>query len=137
MSKRKDPDWFLKLFFYLMLVTFGLIVFLAASVYSKTSTWDNWLREDIVGDQHIFYDDSINIQAPYRAMDPSGVEISIRDISKGILNYTKLTLVIDENPTPCCAEFEFHGITPHILTNVRVNAYTYLTVLSESENMAS
>jgi len=129
----RDPEDFARKLVYILLTIFACIVLLASQVYSKTSTWDNWLKEDVVGDQHIFYDDSVNIQAPYRAIDPSGVEISIRDISKGITNYTKLTLVIDENPTPCCAEFEFHGITPHILTNVRVNAYTYLTVLSESE----
>ena len=45
--------------------------------------------------------------------------------------YTKMTLVIDENPTPCCAEFEFYNIPPHIITNVRVNAYTHLTLVSE------
>tara|TARA_E500000318_G_scaffold38499_1_gene37164 strand:- start:163 stop:939 length:777 start_codon:yes stop_codon:yes gene_type:complete len=131
MSKRKDPDWFLKLFFYLLVVTFGLIVFLAASVYSKTTTWDEWLRESIYGDEYLMYDDSVDIQAPYRALDPAGVEISLRDAGVGVPYYTKMTLIIDENPTPCCAEFEFHGIIPHILTNVRVNAYTHLTLVTE------
>ena len=84
----RDPEDFARKLVYILLTIFACIVLLASQVYSKTSTWDNWLKEDVVGDQHIFYDDSVNIQAPYRAIDPSGVEISIRDISKGITNYT-------------------------------------------------
>ena len=39
--------------------------------------------------------------------------------------------IIDENPTPCCATFEFVGLLPYIETNIRVNAYTHLTVVAE------
>ena len=126
----RDPDWFLKWFFYTMMVVFGLIMWLAASVYA--SSWDDYLKEKVVGNKTVWYDNSILITSPSRAIDPAGVEISIYDRAPGVAEYTKLTLVIDENPTPCCATFEFYQMVPHIMTNVRVNAYTDLRVISEN-----
>jgi len=131
MSKRRDPDWFIRWFMYMFMIAFGLTMWLAASVYAKT-TWDEYIKQEVVGDKTVWYDNSILITAPYRALDPAGVEISIYDRASGIVDYTKLTLVIDENPTPCCATFEFWNMVPHIMTNVRVNAYTDLRVLSEN-----
>ena len=127
----RDPEDFARKLVYILLTIFACIVLLASQVYSKTTTWDEWLRESIYGDEYLMYDDSVDIQAPYRALDPAGVELSLKDNGVGVPYYSKMTLIIDENPTPCCAEFEFHGITPHILTNVRVNAYTHLTLVTE------
>ena len=124
-------DWFLKWFFYVLVGSLILTFWLASSVYSNS--WDNYIKKEVVGDRTVWYDNSILIQAPYRALDPAGVEISIYDRGPGISEYTKLTLVIDENPTPCCATFEFWEMVPHIMTNIRVNAYTDLRVISENE----
>ena len=124
-----DNDWFLKIFFRIMVVIFIIIIFLAYSVYPNS--WDNFIKKEVVGDEQVWYDSSISIEAPYRALDPAGVEVTIYDKGKGIPEYTKLTLVIDENPTPCCATFEFFNIVPHIITTIRVNAYTNLRVISE------
>ena len=123
-------DWFLKWFFRILVVSLIFIFWLASSVYS--SSWEDYLKQEVVGDKTVWYDNSILLQTPYRAMDPAGVEISIYDRAPGITDYTKLTLVIDENPTPCCATFEFWNIVPHIMTNVRVNAYTDIRVISEN-----
>ena len=123
-------DWFLKWFFRILVVSLIFIFWLAASVYS--SSWDDYLKDEVVGEKTLWYDNSILLQTPYRAIDPAGVEISIYDRAPGITDYTKLTLVIDENPTPCCATFEFWNIVPHIMTNVRVNAYTDIRVISEN-----
>tara|TARA_B100001989_G_scaffold166052_1_gene119483 strand:+ start:215 stop:970 length:756 start_codon:yes stop_codon:yes gene_type:complete len=123
-------DWFLKWFFRILVVSLIFIFWLASSVYS--SSWENYLKQEVVGDKTVWYDNSILLQTPYRAMDPAGVEISIYDRAPGITDYTKLTLVIDENPTPCCATFEFWNIVPHIMTNIRVNAYTDIRVISEN-----
>ena len=124
-------DWFLKWFFRILVVSLIFIFWLASSVYS--SSWEDYLKQEVVGDKTVWYDNSILLQTPYRAMDPAGVEISIYDRAPGITDYTKLTLVIDENPTPCCATFEFWEMVPHIMTNIRVNAYTDLRVISENE----
>lgn len=123
-------DWFLKWFFRILVVSLIFIFWLASSVYS--SSWEDYLKQEVVGDKTVWYDNSILLQTPYRALDPAGVEISIYDRAPGITDYTKLTLVIDENPTPCCATFEFWNIVPHIMTNIRVNAYTDIRVISEN-----
>ena len=123
-------DWFLKWFFRILVVSLIFIFWLASSVYSNS--WDDYLKQQVIGDKTVWYDNSILLQTPYRAMDPAGVEISIYDRAPGITDYTKLTLVIDENPTPCCATFEFWNIVPHIMTNIRVNAYTDIRVISEN-----
>ena len=128
----KNNDQFLSTMKWIAIFTIALCLFLAWDADSSES-WDNYLKEEVVGDKTVWYDNSILIQSPYRALDPAGVEISIYDRGPGVADYTKLTLVIEENPTPCCATFEFWNIVPHIMTNVRINAYTDLRVISENE----
>ena len=125
----KNDDQFLSTMKWIAIFTIALCLFLAWDADSSES-WDNYLKEEVVGDKTVWYDNSILIQSPYRALDPAGVEISIYDRGPGVADYTKLTLVIEENPTPCCATFEFWNIVPHIMTNVRINAvsYTHLTL---------
>ena len=127
----KNDDWFLRWFFLIIIFAAVLSFVMVSNV--KSSSWDDYIKEEVVGDKTVWYDNSILIQSPYRALDPAGVEISIYDRAPGVADYTKLTLVIDENPTPCCATFEFWNIVPHIMTNVRINAYTDLRVISENE----
>ena len=80
------------------------------------------------GSQKIVQTKDIIIDSPYRAIDSGDVPIVITTKSKDLI---KFTLIIDENPTPCCATFEFEGLLPYIETNIRVNAYTHLTVVAE------
>ena len=68
---------------------------------------------------------NVTIKAPYRALNSSSVPISIESFDPNIVSYN---LVIDENPTPCCAKFFFYDIPARIITNIRVNAYTDLSV---------
>ena len=70
-----------------------------------------WLFNDkeITGDSQF-----IHIEAPYRAINGGNVPIKIYTDSPGIV---KFTLIIDENPTPCCAIFEFDNIPAYVETN--------------------
>ena len=92
-------------------------------------SWDEWIKETVFGEE-IIEDgsDFIYIEAPYRALNGGNVPIKIYTKSPGIVKYT---LIIDENPTPCCAIFEFDNMPAYIETNIRVNAYTYLRVIAE------
>ena len=90
----REPDWFLRWFMYCVMAAAAIGCLLAAQAYAK-STWDQYLKEEGVGDKTVWYDNSILITAPYRALDPAGVEISLYDRAPGIADYTKLTLVID------------------------------------------
>lgn len=108
-------------------VILSLIIFLfPISVCSDS--WKEWLKDDLYEEQFLEQTDDIIIESPYRAIDSGNVPIVITTKSKDLI---KFTLIIDENPTPCCATFEFIGLLPYIETNIRVNAYTHLTVVAE------
>ena len=92
-------------------------------------SWNEWIKETVFNDKEITGDSQfIHIEAPYRAINGGNVPIKIYTDSPGIV---KFTLIIDENPTPCCAIFEFDNIPAYVETNIRVNAYTYLRVVAE------
>ena len=93
-----------------------------------SDSWKEWLKKDLYGSKKIVQTKDIIIESPYRAIDSGNVPIVITTKSKDLI---KFTLIIDENPTPCCATFEFVGLLPYIETNIRVNAYTHLTVVAE------
>ena len=93
-----------------------------------SDSWKEWLKENLYGSKKIVQTKDIIIDSPYRAIDSGNVPIVITTKSKDLI---KFTLIIDENPTPCCATFEFVGLLPYIETNIRVNAYTHLTVVAE------
>ena len=93
-----------------------------------SDSWKEWLKDDLYEEQFLEQTDDIIIKSPYRAIDGGNVPIVITTKSKDLI---KFTLIIDENPTPCCATFEFVGLLPYIETNIRVNAYTHLTVVAE------
>lgn len=94
-------------------------------------SWDEWIKEEVFGDEEI-QDGSefIFIEAPYRALNGANVPIKIYTRSPGIVKYT---LIVDENPTPCCAIFEFDNMPAYVETNIRVNAYGYLRVIAEDD----
>ena len=93
-----------------------------------SDSWKEWLKDDLYEEQFLEQTDDIIIESPYRAIDSGNVPIVITTKSKDLI---KFTLIIDENPTPCCATFEFVGLLPYVETNIRVNAYTHLTVVAE------
>ena len=93
-----------------------------------SDSWKEWLKDNLYEEQFLEQTDDIIIESPYRAIDSGNVPIVITTKSKDLI---KFTLIIDENPTPCCATFEFIGLLPYIETNIRVNAYTHLTVVAE------
>ena len=79
-------------------VILSLLLLFPSTVYSDS--WKEWLKEDLYEDQ--FLEDQtedIIIDAPYHSLDGGNVPITITTKSKDIV---KLTLIIDENPTPCC-----------------------------------
>ena len=109
-----------------------ILVLLLSPNTIQTAThfsWNEWIKETVFGDEEI-QDGSefIFIEAPYRALNGANVPIKIYSRSPGIVKYT---LIVDENPTPCCAVFEFDNMPAYVETNIRVNAYGYLRVIAE------
>ncbi len=99
-------------------------------------TWAD-LQGDIVGDTPIL-DGShlITLEAPYRAHDAATVPITIRQARGSDQKIVRLTLIVDENPAPVAAEFEFGEAMGRVSfeTRVRVNAYSNVRALAETED---
>jgi sulfur-oxidizing protein SoxY len=76
----------------------------------------------------------VTLDAPKRAADPAVVPIKLTLAPDRKIR--KVTLVIDENPSPVAATFtigEASGLT-EIETRVRVNAYTDIHAVAEAED---
>ena len=97
-------------------------------------TWQE-LRAGIVGTREI-RDGSglLTLDAPYRAHDAAIVPVTIRQTAGSGIDIRRLTLVVDENPAPVAAEFEFGSVLGRVemSTRVRVNAYSNLRAIAET-----
>ena len=96
------------------------------------SVWPD-LKSDLFGQAALKDGASvIGLDAPDRATDPALVPITLTlDPKAGI---RKVTLVIDNNPSPVAATFEIaegSGLT-RLSTRVRVNAYTDIHAVAEA-----
>ena len=97
-----------------------------------SSAWSE-LKPDLFGDRELIEGtDTIAIEAPKRATDPAIVPVKLSFDPK--MDVRKVTLVIDENPSPVAATFEFaKGADIRALsTRVRVNAYTDIHAVAET-----
>ncbi|MDI6838354.1 MAG: quinoprotein dehydrogenase-associated SoxYZ-like carrier [Rhizobiaceae bacterium] len=104
---------------------------------ATTATWDG-LKADIFGDRTIEAADGIvTIDAPARAEDAAIVPIDLHFAGRaGTAALKAVTLVIDENPSPVAATFTFGkeaGVT-HLATRVRVDSYSYVRAIAETED---
>lgn len=104
---------------------------------------DAWsdLKEALFGDRPIAAGEGVvRLEAPYRAYDAAIVPITlVAEIPQAAERYIKsLTLVIDNNPAPVAAVFNMtpRSGTARISTRVRINAYTNVRVVAETNDGA-
>lgn len=101
---------------------------------------DPWpgLVTDIFHDRPIAQREGVvSLQAPARAEDAAIVPMTIT-LAEPVSRVRKATLVIDQNPMPMAADFAFgegSGVTT-ITTRVRVNSYTNVHVVAETQDGA-
>lgn len=110
---------------------------LAQDASPSEATW-NGLKGDVFGAKAILPADGvISIEAPKRAEDAAIVPVDLQfktDAASGRLK--AVTLIVDENPSPVAAVFQFGrdaGVT-HLATRLRVNAYSYVRAIAETED---
>eukprot|EP01026_Neomeris_dumetosa_P050286 TRINITY_DN4406_c2_g1_i1.p2 TRINITY_DN4406_c2_g1~~TRINITY_DN4406_c2_g1_i1.p2 ORF type:complete len:148 (-),score=19.24 TRINITY_DN4406_c2_g1_i1:81-524(-) len=75
----------------------------------------------------------ISLETPYRAHDAAVVPVAISLSPEAGDTIEKMVLVVDENPMPVAAEFEFGpgmGRQVALSTRVRVNAYSNVRVIA-------
>lgn len=119
-----------------------LVVLLPGAAFAageEEVAWNGGLKQKFFGDRSIAEtSDVIELTAPYRAEDPALVPISVASkIPQTPDRYIKtITLIIDNNPVPFAAAFHF---TPEsgradIATRLRVNAYSHLRAIAETND---
>jgi sulfur-oxidizing protein SoxY len=111
----------------------------AAAQQSMAGSEKIWaaLKGDVLGDRPILLDTGlIRIEAPKRAQDAAIVPVDIYIDPAKASGVKKVTMVIDVNPAPVAATFQIGkdaGVT-HLATRVRVNDYSWLRVIAETES---
>ncbi len=103
----------------------------------KTSeTWED-MRGDIFDDREIKDAAGVfSIEAPYRAHDAAIVPVTIKQDPESDLTIEKLTIIIDENPAPVVAEFEFGPAMGEVnlQTRVRIDLYSNVRAIAEASD---
>jgi len=130
---------------------FGLLIGLfiglltAGSAHAQLKTGDNpeanpvWqkLRASLFADRPIKLDagEVVQLEAPARAEDAAIVPIAVRTrLAQSATRYVdKLYLIIDNNPSPLAAVFQFTPLSGQadIETRVRVDEYTHVRAIAE------
>lgn len=105
------------------------------AVEQSSARWGQ-IKNELLGERVVLDGaDVIELDTPVRALDAAVVPVGIRaKIEQTPERYIRnLYLVIENNPSPVAAVFEFPGdyFWETISTRVRVNAYTDLRVLAE------
>ena len=119
----------------------ALVLSLAAPVWADGEDESRWnaLREMLFQDRPIHDGaDILALDAPYRAHDASVVPISIEPAFPQTeeRHIKTVTLLIDENPLPVAGRFHFTPASGRaaLSTRVRVNAYTNIRVIAETND---
>ncbi len=139
MSQARLPQGRMLLPTFLAILASGLMAFSAAKAEESEKSWND-LRETLFGSRSIEDGTAmLSLAAPDRADDPAIVPVQIGDIRPAGASVIKtLTLIVDENPAPVAAVFSL-APEAHISaleTRIRVNAYSFLRVIAETEDGA-
>jgi sulfur-oxidizing protein SoxY len=125
------------------LTAIALLTFLASNSWAgdapnalqNGATWDD-LSYDIVGDAQVQDGSAVfDLDAPYRAYDAATVPVTFSQ-PDGAPEIRKLTLIVDENPAPVVAEFEFGPMMGQLAleTRVRVDRYSNVRAIAETDD---
>jgi sulfur-oxidizing protein SoxY len=117
----------------------ALLAVTAGPARAAGSAWDD-IRQQVFGSEREILPAAgiIALEAPYRALDAAAVPIVVTaQIPQTEARYIRsLTLVVDDNPAPIVGTFHFspaNGIAS-ISTRVRVNAYTNIRAIAETND---
>lgn len=127
---------------HVLLPALVVLSFTAAAVLAageEDAAWNGGLKQKFFGDRPIEEGNQIvELIAPYRAEDPALVPIQISSkIPQSRDRYIKnITLIIDNNPVPFSAAFDFapESGKADVAMRVRVNAYSNLRAVAETSD---
>ncbi len=101
-----------------------------------SETWEE-LRPDVFDDREIKDGAGVfTLDAPYRAHDAAIVPVTILQDPDTDLTIEKLTLIVDENPAPVVAEFEFGDAMGFLdmETRIRIDLYSNVRAIVETSD---
>ncbi|WP_431854783.1 quinoprotein dehydrogenase-associated SoxYZ-like carrier [Azospirillum sp.] len=109
-----------------------------APAMADDSRWD-YIREQLYGDRPIApAGDRLVLETPTRAEDAAIVPVSFsaRAPQSGPDGIREIRLIIDNNPAPSAGVFTFpaDGAAPAIATRIRINEYTPVRVVAETND---
>lgn len=112
---------------------------MAEEIRNPLKSGETWadLKFDVVGDRDIKDGSALfTMEAPYRAHDAAIVPVEITQNDDTGLTIEKLFLVVDENPVPVVAEFEFGPSIGKVdfETRVRVDLYSNIRAIAEASD---
>jgi sulfur-oxidizing protein SoxY len=119
-----------------MAVALAFVGAVGARADETEKSWDG-MRESLFGTRAILDGSEwLSLEAPVRASDAALVPVEITDLRRGRIK--ALTVVVDENPVPVAAVF---ALAPEagvrvLETRLRVNAYSYIRAIAETEDGA-
>lgn len=112
-----------------------------AAIPATAAYEDVWgdLKTSVFGQTAIAEEDGvISLEAPVRAEDAALVPITIKMPAATAAKVKKVTIVVDKNPAPVAATFAFGdaaGTGERMLsTRIRVNRYTFVRAVAETED---
>lgn len=122
-----------------LLLAAAVLAFFAGPTQAANSAWDD-IRQELYGAEREILpaEGIIALEAPYRALDAATVPVTVTStIPQTEDRYIRsLTLIVDENPAPLVGTFHFspaNGVAS-ISTRVRVNAYTNIRAIAETDD---
>ena len=103
------------------------------------TAWNTVLRQKFFAGRDIDEDgQTVAITAPYRAEDPALVPIQVTSRFPQTADHyiRNITLIIDNNPVPFSASFDFTPASGRadIATRMRFNAYTHIRAIAETND---
>ncbi|MDG1169629.1 MAG: quinoprotein dehydrogenase-associated SoxYZ-like carrier [Sulfitobacter sp.] len=91
-------------------------------------TWE-WLKEEVAGDVALVDgEDLVSFDAPPRAFDAATVPFTVTQRSGTGVRITHMAIVVDENPMPIAAEFDFGPLMGDIAIEGRVRYDVYSNI---------
>lgn len=127
------------LYLKVLLLALLLTPLLASATMKDETAWKKVLKTQYFAGKKIQEgNDVIEIEAPYRAEDPSLVPLKIiSKIPQTESRYIKRILVlVDKNPFPFVGDFEFTPASgkADLAMRVRVNTYSYVRAIAETND---
>ncbi len=103
-----------------------------------SESWDDYVRDITVGENVVILqgDDLMTLDAPVQAFDAATVPFTVRQRDGTGIRITNLKIIVDENPMPLAAEFEFGKAMGDVTfeSRVRYDVYSNIRAVARVED---